>query len=98
MDDLANMFKFAITNEHVSGAINGVAPEQVTNKEFALTLGKTLNRPAFVPMPSFIVNILFGADRANIVLNGQRVKSRAGLLGFRYEYPTLADACRECVC
>lgn len=91
------MFKFAITNDHVTGVINGVAPEQVRNADFATAMGKALSRPTFIPMPSFAINLIFGGQRADILLKGQRVKSRSGLLGFRYQYPTIREACNESI-
>lgn len=96
VDDLAEMFKFAITNEHVSGIINGVAPEQVRNKEFTQSFAKALNKWAIVPVPALFLNLALGAERASILLNGQNVTSRAGLLGFRYKYPRLQMACDDC--
>lgn len=91
------MFKFAITNEHVTGIINGVAPEQVHNADFAKALGQALNRPLLVKMYPWLVNLIFGKERAPILLEGQRVKSRAGLLGFRYQYPELMGAVKDSV-
>lgn len=95
VDDLAELFKFAIVNDHVTGIINGVAPEQARNKDFAKTFAGLMNRPAIIPMPAMVVKLLFGPERADILLAGMRVKSRAGLLGFHCKYPTLLEACRE---
>lgn len=89
------MFKFSIANDHVSGVINGVAPEQSTSREFAEAFGKALSRPAKLPFPGFVLNIMFSPERADILLKTPRVKSRASLLGFRYQWPKLADACLE---
>lgn len=97
VEDLVEMFKFAIINSHVTGVINGVAPEQVRNAEFASSLGRALNRKAIVPVPSLLLNFTLSSDRADILLKGQRVTSRAGLLGFRYKYPQLQTACNSCV-
>uniref|UniRef100_A0A6G1SCB5 Epimerase family protein SDR39U1 n=1 Tax=Aceria tosichella TaxID=561515 RepID=A0A6G1SCB5_9ACAR len=96
VDDLANMFKFSILNDHVEGIVNGVAPEQVKNKQFADLFAKSLSRPSFLPLPGFAVNLMFGSERAPVLLQGQRVKSRAGLIGFRYQYPTLESAINAC--
>lgn len=95
IDDIANMFKFSIINDHVTGVVNGVAPEQVRNKDFAQTFAQSLNRPSLLPMPGFAVKLLFGSERAEMMLTGQRVKSRAPLLGFRCQYPTLHEACQQ---
>lgn len=96
MHDLANLYKFAIINDHISGPLNGVAPEIITNKQFSSAFGKALNRPAMLPSPQFVTNIVFGSDRAEILTKGQKVKSKAELAGFRFEYPTIQKACEEC--
>lgn len=95
--DLANLFKFAIFNDNVTGVLNGVAQEQITNREFVRAFGRSLNRPALIPLPSFVVSKIFGDDRAGILLNGQRVKSRSSSLGFKYEFSTIQEACSNCV-
>lgn len=92
VEDLASMFKFSILNEHVNGIVNGVAPELVRNVDFAKKFAAALSRPSFLPLPEFAVNLMFGQERGQILLKGQQVKSRAGLLGFRYQYPTLERA------
>lgn len=97
VDDLAEMFKFAITNDHVSGIVNGVAPEQVRNFEFSQAFAKAFNKPSLLPVPAFALRCVFGSERADILLKGQKVTSRAGLLGFRYNYPRIQAACDQCV-
>lgn len=96
-DDLSNMFKFSLYNNQVEGVLNGTAPEQVRNVDFANTFANCLNRPAFMPTPAFAIKLAFGPDRAEMLLDGMKVKSRAESLGFKYEYPTLEEACRESV-
>lgn len=95
VDDLASMFKFAILNDHVTGPVNGVAPEQVRNRDFATIFAKNMSRPSFMPFPQFAVNLMFGSERGEILLKGQKVKSRAPLLGFRCQYPTIEEACKQ---
>lgn len=97
VQDLVSMFKFAITNDHVTGVINGIAPEEARNRDFANAFAKALGRPSFLPLPSFAVQLIFGSERSEILLKGQRVKSRAGLLGFRYEHSNLEEACVDVV-
>jgi len=97
VEDLARMFMFAISNDHVCGVINGTAPEIVRNKDFALCFSKALSRPSFLSLPGFAVNLMFGNERSSILLKGQKVKSRASLLGFRYSYATLAEAVNKSV-
>ena len=42
----------------LSGPVNVVAPNPVTNAEFTSALGKALGRPTFLPTPKFAVDLL----------------------------------------
>lgn len=80
----------------MSGTLNGVAPQPVTNSEFSAALGKALWRPAVVPLPAAAVRLAFGETRARMMVEGQRVLPRRPLqLGFRYRYPDIESACKE---
>jgi hypothetical protein len=91
LEDLANLFQFAIDNP-VSGALNGVAPNPVTNAEFTRALAAALHRPAIFPVPKLALRVLFG-EMAEVILSSQRVlpeKSQAD--GFAFRYPELTPA------
>jgi len=98
MDDIVGMIRFAIDNESIKGAINGTAPNPVTNKQFSKTLGKVLKRPAIFPMPAFVVKLLFGQMGEELLLAGQRVvPKKISQAGYEFVYPQLEDALREVV-
>jgi NAD dependent epimerase/dehydratase family enzyme len=78
----------------VSGPLNLTAPNPVTNREFAQTLGQVLHRPSFMPTPSFALRLLLG-EMADAIVTGQRVlPAKAQSLGFRFRYPLLEPALR----
>ena len=90
--DLVRLIEFCLTHEEVSGAINGTAPNPVTNRELSTALGKVLHRPSIMPMPAFALGILLG-EMSDMLLTGQKVLPEAAQkLGFTYEHPTIADA------
>lgn len=92
VDDLARMIQFAVENEGVSGVLNGVAPNPVTNAEFTRQLAGALERPAFLPAPEFGVKLLYG-EMAQILFASQRVKPAAAeAAGFVFRYPQLRPA------
>ena len=62
LDDVIGVIQHAITNDEVSGPINAVCPEAVTNREYTRTLGRVLGRPTFFPVPAFAVRLAFGRD------------------------------------
>ncbi|KAK3912428.1 Epimerase family protein SDR39U1 [Frankliniella fusca] len=97
IDDIAKLIHFAIENEKVSGVLNGVAPQVITNKEFATAFGKAMWRPALLPVPKFALDVAFGDERAKIMTDGQKVIPKRVLeYGFKYDYPDIDKACVKC--
>ncbi len=96
-DDLVAMLLWALENDSVSGAINGVAPEPVRNVDFGHALGEVLNRPAVLPAPEFALRLLYG-EMASVVLASQKVYPRVPIAkGFVFQYPELKGALRASV-
>jgi uncharacterized protein (TIGR01777 family) len=96
LDDVVGALLACLDGE-LSGPVNVNAPEPVTNKEFARTLGKVLNRPAFAPVPALAVKVLYG-EMAMIVTTGQRlVPDRLEEAGYRFRRPDLETALRATV-
>jgi NAD dependent epimerase/dehydratase family enzyme len=94
-DDLADLFAFAVEQASVQGALNGTAPNPVTNAEFTRELAGALHRPAVFPVPLFALRLLYG-EMAEVVAGSQRVLPRAAeAAGFRFGYPELRAALEE---
>ena len=97
LDDLVALYLAALDGDDWRGAVNGSAPEPVTNKAFSKTLGRVLGRPAFAPVPKFGVKALYG-EMADIVAAGQRaVPERPLALGFGFEHADLEPALRDAI-
>jgi uncharacterized protein len=96
LDDVVGALVACIDGE-LSGPVNVNAPEPVTNRHFARTLGKVLKRPAFAPIPALAVKALYG-EMATIVTTGQRlVPDRLHQAGYRFRRPDLETALRASV-
>jgi uncharacterized protein (TIGR01777 family) len=96
LDDVVGALIVSIDGE-LSGPVNVSAPEPVTNKELARTLGKVLKRPALAPVPGLAVKALYG-EMAMIVTTGQRlVPNRLEEAGYRFRRPDLETALRATV-
>jgi uncharacterized protein (TIGR01777 family) len=90
--DLVAMYQFAVKGGAVEGALNGTAPNPVTNATFTAELGRVLHRPAFLRVPEFALRVLFG-EMAGMVLEGQRALPVAAKdLGFSWKYERLEEA------
>lgn len=96
-DDLVSMLLWALDNEDVFGAINGVSPQPVRNVDFGRALGEVLSRPAVLPVPAFALRLLYG-EMASVVMASQKVYSRVPeAKGFAFQYPELKAALRASV-
>jgi uncharacterized protein len=96
LDDVVGALVACIDGE-LSGPVNVSAPEPVTNKELARTLGRVLKRPALAPVPGLAVKALYG-EMAMIVTTGQRVvPNRLQEAGYRFRRPDLETALRATV-
>jgi uncharacterized protein (TIGR01777 family) len=97
IDDLISLFLFILENPKASGVFNGTAPQPVTMKEFAQSLGKALHRPAVFPVPAPILRLALG-EVADILLTGQYVEPRrATEAGFRFQFRDVDSALRNIV-
>jgi uncharacterized protein (TIGR01777 family) len=94
-DDWIAMVRWALTERSVSGPMNLTAPQPVTNREMATTLGRVLHRPSFMPAPAFTLRLVLGEMADAMILNGQRVLPRVAQRGgFTFRYETLEPALR----
>jgi uncharacterized protein (TIGR01777 family) len=95
IDDVVAAFVWAVDNDEVYGAVNVVAPESATMKEFITLLGRVVRRPTWLPVPAFALRLLLGRQ-ADVVLHGQHVlPNRLQALGFRFAHPTLRNALED---
>jgi uncharacterized protein (TIGR01777 family) len=85
-----------IDNAGISGPVNLVAPNPVTNAGYTAILARVLGRPGFLAVPPPAVKLLLGREMATeLILGGQRVEP--GVLertGFRFTQPELEPALR----
>jgi uncharacterized protein (TIGR01777 family) len=96
LDDEVNAIIFLMEREDLSGVFNLTAPRPVLQKDFSRTLGKVMKRPSWLPVPSFLLHLLFGTMAKETLLSGQRVvPSRLLDSGFRFLYPELESALKE---
>lgn len=97
LEDLIGLMLFALQRTEMQGPINAVAPQTVTMREFAQTLGKVLHRPSVFAVPAPLLKLAFG-EASQPLLGSQRVMPRrATELGFRFQYAELLGALRASV-
>jgi uncharacterized protein len=86
LDDIVGLFMHAL-DAAPSGALEGVAPQPATNRQFTTALCRALGVIENLPVPTMAIQALFG-ERAAIVLGSTRIEplaTRASGFGFRFE-------------
>lgn len=73
INDVLRIIDTMLNSSEMSGPYNLVAPNPVTNRTFTRCLGKALHRPAVLPLPAFLVRMLFGEMGEALLLSGSRV-------------------------
>lgn len=91
LDDEIGLYHHALTTPAVTGPLNAVAPNPVTNAEFTRVLGGVLGRPTVIPVPAFAPALLLGKEGADeIALASQHVlPAKAEATGYEFRHPTL---------
>lgn len=96
-EDLVSLIIEAIQRQDLEGVFNATAPNPVRMNELCQTLAEVMNRPNWLPVPDFALELMLG-DGAIVVLEGQQVlPKQTQAIGFQYKYPTLKPALAEIV-
>jgi uncharacterized protein len=96
VDDAVGAMHHALFTAELSGPVNAVAPEPVTSRTFAATLGRVLHRPAILPAPAPALRLLFGEMADTALLGSQRVSpARLVASGYSFRHPRLEAALRH---
>ncbi|MDF2964468.1 MAG: NAD-dependent epimerase [Paenibacillus sp.] len=97
IDDLCRLIEFCIENEDIIEQINATAPQPVTNDEFGRALAKAMNTSHRIPVPAFMMKLLFG-ELSTLLLDGQRVLPLLAVdYEFHYKYPMIEAALKDLV-
>ena len=92
VEDVAGMMLWAVHQDAVSGPVNAVMPEPVTNAEFTRAVAESVRRPAIFPAPGFVLKAALG-ELSHVLLDSSRVSPAAARkVGYCYRFPTLSEA------
>ncbi len=95
LQDLVAIFDHLLRHPDSQGIYNACAPEPVRNADFTRTLAQTLNRPALLPAPAWVLRLLLG-EMSTLLLGGQRLSpQRLQAAGYRWQYPQLDSALQQ---
>lgn len=95
--DEVGAIRHAIDNASVSGPLNAVSPEPVTNSEMTKAIARAVHRPALFKVPKPALALVFGSEFAReLLLVSQRVlPGQLGATGYSFSDPDLDGALRS---
>jgi uncharacterized protein (TIGR01777 family) len=95
LDDAVGAIHHALGDARCAGPLNLVAPEPVTNAEFTTVLARVLRRPAALPVPEFLLRLVFGEmAEATLLTSTRATPARLRETGYRFRHATLEAAWR----
>lgn len=96
LDDELRAIKYILEKNALTGAFNLSAPNPLTYKEFFKILGNVMNRPAWFPVPGFLLKLALGEMAEGLILTGQRtIPKKLSAAGFEFNYPEIETALQE---
>lgn len=92
LDDLVEMYVFAVENTEMEGAFNAVADEIPSNKNFMKELAKKMKKLFIpIPVPRHLIQLILG-EMSTIILEGSRASNqKIKSLGFEFKHPMLSE-------
>ncbi len=96
LDDVVGSILHVLNNVAISGPVNAVAPDVVTNAEFTQVLGRVLGRPTIMPLPAFAARLALGEMADELLLASTRVKpTRLQQSDYHFKHSDLESALRH---
>ena len=96
IDDVIGTIEHAISNPTLSGPVNVVAPNPVSNRDFTATLARVLNRPAIFPLPAFVLRMALGEMAEELLLSSAHVRpNKLMVSGYQFEGTDLGTTLRH---
>jgi uncharacterized protein len=91
-DEIASI-KFLIENENLKGVFNLVSPQPLRNRQFFQILAAVLKKPCWLPIPAFVLKLMFGQMASELFLTSQRVYPKKLVdARFEFQYTELKNA------
>ncbi|WP_194776670.1 TIGR01777 family oxidoreductase [Pararhodonellum marinum] len=96
IQDLADLFVFALENQHMSGVFNAVGPKPVSNSVLTKAAAEAKGKIYIgIPVPSFALKMALG-ELANVVIGGNRVShDKIKSAGFKFHFTTIEAAVKD---
>ena len=87
--------RYLLENENAHGPFNLIAPTPTSNADFMKTIAKSLRRPYWFHLPSFLLRILLGEMSVLLTEGSYSQPKRLLEFGYEFKFPKLEDALED---
>ena len=95
ISDVVAAIEYILATPSLSGPVNVVGPNPLTNADFTRVLARVLHRPAIFPAPAFAIRLALGEMGEELLLSSARVApSRLQQSGYKFIHPDAESAIR----
>jgi len=96
IDDLCRIFEKSMTDTNMHGIYNATAPQPISNKDFMLTLAKSMKK-FFIPIhvPAFALKIALGEMSIEVLKSCTVSSDKLQQTRFQFLYPSLEAALNQ---
>jgi uncharacterized protein (TIGR01777 family) len=93
--DVVAGIRFLIDHPEAEGPYNLCAPNPLTNAEFSKILGRVMRRPSFLPVPAFVLKLLFGEMSSTLLYGVRAVPARLQSMGYLFRFTEAETALKD---
>ncbi len=94
IDDLCQIYLYALENTSMHGAYNAVAPKPVSNRQFTIQLANSLKGSFYIPLyiPAFLLNLVLGEMSVEVLKSTTVNCEKLRMAGFDFIFPSIESA------
>jgi uncharacterized protein (TIGR01777 family) len=92
LTDWLRAVRHVAETDSISGPVNVTLPVPVTNLEFTEALATALHRPAFLPIPGFLMKAVLGEFVWELLGSKRAIPTRLQSTNFTFHHPTVTAA------
>ncbi|MGY4771716.1 TIGR01777 family oxidoreductase [Kribbella sp. CWNU-51] len=92
LTDWLRAVRFVAEHDTLSGPVNATLPVPATNNDFTQALATALHRPAFVPVPAFVMKAALGEFAWELLGSKRALPARLQSHNFAFHHPTAPTA------
>jgi NAD dependent epimerase/dehydratase family enzyme len=79
----------------VHGGMNVVAPGVLREKDAGSAIGRAMNRPSWLHVPTLFLRLAMG-QQSDLMIHGRRAEPKKALgAGYRFQHPLLDGALKQ---